>query len=105
MPKPNMSYRTVKANWVGTPTTKPSAAVRHPKGQLSAVFVSWNGATRVATWKLFAGTKPNKVTGRVATVKRTGFETKLRTKNKGPYYQAKAYDSHGKLLGASAVVH
>jgi hypothetical protein len=105
MPKPNMSYRTVKANWVGTPTTKPSAAVRHPQGQLSSVFVSWNGATRVAIWKLFAGKKPGSITGRVATVKRTGFETRLRTKNRGPYYQAKAYDSHGKLLGASAVVH
>jgi hypothetical protein len=105
MPRPNISYRTVKANWVGTPTTKPSAAVRHPKGKLSAVYASWNGATKVATWKLFAGKKPGSITGRVATVKRTGFETALRTKNKGPYYQVKAYDSHGKLLGTSAVVH
>ncbi len=100
-----MSYRAVKANWVGLPTTKPSAAVRHPKGKLSAVFASWNGATKVAVWKLFAGTKPGKVTGRVATVKQSGFETALRTKKRGPYYQVKAYDSHGKLLGTSAVVH
>jgi Arylsulfotransferase (ASST) len=105
MPKPNMSYRTIKANWTGTPTTKPSAVVRHPKGKLSAVFVSWNGATRVAVWKLFAGTKPGKITGRVATVKRAGFQTALRTKKRGPFYQVKAYDSHGKLLGTSAVVH
>jgi Arylsulfotransferase (ASST) len=105
MPKPDMSYRAWKASWVGTPTTKPLAAVRHPKGQLSAVYASWNGATKVATWKLFAGKKPGSINGRVATVKRTGFETTLRTKNKGPYYQAKAYDSHGKLLGTSAVVH
>ena len=105
MPRTDMSYRTVKANWVGMPSSKPSAAVRHPKGKLSAVFASWNGATKVATWKLFAGPKPGKVTGRVATVKRHGFETALRTKNKGPYYQVKAYDSHGNLIGASAVVH
>jgi hypothetical protein len=106
MPKGDMSYRTIKGNWVGTPTTKPSAAVRHPKGKLSAVFASWNGATRVAVWKLFAGTKPGKITGRVATVKRDGrFETALRTKKSGPYYQVKAYDSHGHLLGTSAVVH
>ncbi|HZO78866.1 MAG TPA: arylsulfotransferase family protein [Solirubrobacteraceae bacterium] len=105
MPRSNMSYRAVKANWVGLPTTKPSAAVRHPKGKLSAVFASWNGATKVAVWKLFAGTKPGKVTGRVATVKQSGFETALRTKKRGPYYQVKAYDSHGKLLGTSAVVH
>ncbi|MGN6168129.1 MAG: arylsulfotransferase family protein [Solirubrobacteraceae bacterium] len=104
MPRANMSYRTIKAQWVGTPSTKPSAAVRHPKGKLSTVYASWNGATKVATWKLFAGTKPGKVTGRVATVKRTGFETALRTKKRGPFYQVKAYDSHGNLLGTSAVV-
>ncbi len=62
MPRSNMSYRAVKANWVGLPTTKPSAAVRHPKGKLSAVFASWNGATKVAVWKLFAGTKPRHTT-------------------------------------------
>jgi hypothetical protein len=104
MPRPDMSYRAWKAPWVGTPTTKPSAAVRHPKGKLSAVFASWNGATRVATWKLFQGKTKTAVNGRVATVRRTGFETALRTKKTGPYYQVKAYDSHGKLLGASAVV-
>jgi hypothetical protein len=44
------SYRAKKhAGWIGRPKTKPSAAIRSGK-----LYVSWNGATEVASWSLQA---------------------------------------------------
>lgn len=41
------SYRAFKANWVGRPKTLPDIAVSG-----GTVYVSWNGATEVAAWRL-----------------------------------------------------
>jgi hypothetical protein len=97
MPKPDMSYRAYKAQWSGLPSFGPAFAVRKGK-----VYISWNGATGVAKWRVFAGKSKSKLKP-VASGKRKGFETALRTKAHGPYFQVKAYDAHGHLLGESGV--
>lgn len=99
MPKPDMSYRANKAKWTGTPSYGPAFAVRKSKGK---VYISWNGATGVAKWRVLAGKSKSKLKS-VASGKRTGFETTLRTKARGPYFQVKAYDAHGHLLGKSGI--
>ncbi|KAJ5586705.1 uncharacterized protein N7459_002470 [Penicillium hispanicum] len=42
-----ISYRTFKGDWIGLPRTAPSAAISSTNA-----YVSWNGATEVATWVL-----------------------------------------------------
>lgn len=46
------SYRVNKRQWKGFPTWPPSIAVDAPNRTTmnASVFVSWNGATEVATW-------------------------------------------------------
>lgn len=46
------AYRVAKHHWRGTPDWPPSAAVDAPGGSTAnaTVYVSWNGATEVASW-------------------------------------------------------
>jgi hypothetical protein len=103
MPSGDISYRAFKAPWVGTPSTKPSIAVRKFSGK-AVVYVSWNGATKVAKWKVLAGKKASSVHKAAGTASKTGFETTIGTSNAGPYFKVEALDSHGHVLGTSKVV-
>jgi hypothetical protein len=97
MPKPDLSYRAYKAQWVGMPSFGPAFAVRRGK-----VYISWNGATGVAKWRVFAGKSKSKLKA-VAAVKRSGFETAVRTKARGPYFRVKAYNGKGQVVGESGI--
>lgn len=69
------SYRGFRAPWVGTPKTLPSAAAcAHAQG--TDVYVSWNGATDVQSWNVYAGANATQLE-LVKTVARNGFETKV----------------------------
>lgn len=48
------AYRVNKHHWTGRPNWKPSIAVDHPQGTTkeAKAFVSWNGATEVASWAI-----------------------------------------------------
>lgn len=46
------AYRAFKAPWSGRPTWPPSMALDKDEG---AVYVSWNGATDVAAWRVVRG--------------------------------------------------
>ncbi|KAF2728830.1 hypothetical protein EJ04DRAFT_569184 [Polyplosphaeria fusca] len=74
-PSSVLSYRTVKSTWKGYPATLPSVkACRTSTG--ADVFVSWNGATEVTGWTVYAGeTENDMVKGK--TEAKTGFETKI----------------------------
>ncbi len=59
-PGPDLSYRAVKISptaFVGQPLTLPSAAVRG-SGGTTKVYASWNGATRVTSWRVLACRAP-----------------------------------------------
>ena len=52
---------TARTGWRGAanPQTPPAlAAVRSSAGRGAVVYASWNGATRVASWRVLAGTSP-----------------------------------------------
>ena len=70
------------------------------------VYVSWNGATEVATWNLYK-TNHEGISGTnepVAAVPRSGFETSLRYGGYATYVVVEAVDKNGDLLGRSRVV-
>jgi hypothetical protein len=63
-------------------------------------YVSWNGATQVASWRVLTGSDADDAT-QVATVARSGFETAIAVPNAGTYVEVQALDSSGKVLGGA----
>ena len=70
------SYRVYKFPWTGLPKYKPRMVVDPVSNH---VFVSWNGATQVATWVLQASSQVNTSDGsgwiEIARREKLGFET------------------------------
>jgi hypothetical protein len=96
----NLTYRAYRFAWSGTPATPPAFAVsRH--GRKMTVYASWNGATNVAGWRVFAGSRPSKLPA-VATAPKRGFETAINASAR-PYVAVEALDAKGRPLARSAV--
>ncbi len=103
LPVGDQSYRAFTADWAGYPTGRPAVVVTTNPARGSAVYVSWNGATEVATWRVLAGTHGASL-ATVASQPRSGFETVIVANSTGPYFAVTAHDEAGKLLGQSATV-
>src|SRR5439155_194991 len=80
-------------------------AQRLPNGDISVfddggtAYVSWNGATQVATWRLIDASGK-----RLADAKRRDFETTLSVPKGATRVQAQALDANGTVLGSSKLV-
>jgi len=98
----DISYRAFSQPWVGMPLTKPSAAVLNVNGQ-QTVFASWNGSTQTVSWELLAGSSRGRMSP-VSVTTRSGFETAITTTAAGPYYEVKAINEAGQVIGTSQVV-
>ncbi|HEX9033012.1 MAG TPA: arylsulfotransferase family protein [Streptosporangiaceae bacterium] len=97
------SYRAFSQNWDGHPTELPAVAARSRTGGGATVYASWNGATNVATWTVFAGKTAGSL-AHIGTGNRTGFETAIVVQNAGPYFAVQANDRSGHALSKSAPV-
>ncbi|GAA5905931.1 hypothetical protein JCM8208_003378 [Rhodotorula glutinis] len=51
------SYRVYKASWTGRPLTPPSIVLDEQSS--ATAYVSWNGATDVASYRLYTGVSPD----------------------------------------------
>ncbi|KAJ5646388.1 hypothetical protein N7490_002760 [Penicillium lividum] len=98
-----MSYRVFKDKWVGLPDTIPDAAMVG-----DSVFVSWNGATEVASWALESwdgDSIANMTFVSVDEVPRSGFETEIPfTAAVTSYFRVAAINANGEVLGRTEVV-
>jgi hypothetical protein len=103
LPVGDQTYRAFSYDWVGRPADKPAIAVLPNAARAAAVYVSWNGATEVATWQVLAGKSESSLAA-VATQARAGFETVIAANSVGPYFAVTAHDATGKLIGQSATV-
>ncbi|WP_236060632.1 arylsulfotransferase family protein [Actinacidiphila acididurans] len=104
LPGSDISYRAFRIPWVGRPAYPPSAAVRPASGGRSVVYASWNGSTLTRGWQVLAGPNPRTLSPAAPPAPRTGFETAVTTGSRGPYFQVRALDANGKVLGVSRVV-
>jgi hypothetical protein len=79
-------YRAYRAPWVGRPQSRPSVVVCAGEGkgvssgeqqqeEEVAVYVSWNGASDVQGWKIYAGPEERGLRV-VRTAMKNGFETR-----------------------------
>ena len=68
-----LSYRAFKAPWIGCPQHPPAVGAVSKAGK-TTVAVSWNGATGVEGWVIYAGDSKHSLKA-VKEVKKHGFET------------------------------
>jgi Arylsulfotransferase (ASST) len=102
-PDQNESYRAYRYPWTGAPTTRPSAAAR-PAGRATRVYASWNGATAVTGWRIWAGSSSHRLKVVAKRVARGGFETAKTIGSAGPIVKVQALDKKGRVLGTSRAV-
>jgi hypothetical protein len=98
----NSSYRAYRFPWTGTPAAPPAVSVTSA-GNTADVYVSWNGATQVASWRVMAGSAADALQA-VATATKQGFETQIAIASQ-PYVSVQALDAAGHMLATSSVVH
>ncbi|CAG8923410.1 unnamed protein product [Penicillium salamii] len=98
-----VSYRVFKFDWVGRPLTAPEAATT-----ADSVFVSWNGATEVASWQVEAWDQQsltNMTFIAVDQVARDGFETEIPlSPGVDSFFRVRAIHSNGDSLGVTEVL-
>jgi hypothetical protein len=96
---PTHSYRAFKEQWEGQPLTHPAvhAALEDDR---TIVWVSWNGATRIVSWRLLVGRRANSLTA-AREQPRAGFETQLDVGGQHRWIRVEALDSSGNVLGRS----
>ena len=97
----NSSYRAYRFPWSATPAGTPAVAATSA-GDTTNVYVSWNGATRVASWRVLAGASADALQA-VITATKQGFETQIPIAAE-PYVAVQALDAAGRALATSAVV-
>jgi hypothetical protein len=95
----NSSYRAFRLPWSGMPLTRPSVSARVDRGT-TTVYASWNGATRVARWRVLGGGSPTTLKP-VAGGRRTAFETAVRLPHHEAYVAVQPLDRRGHVLGTS----
>ena len=101
-PGPDLSYRATLDRWVGLPLTRPSAAVRRA-GASTVVYASWNGATKVAAWRVLGGAGDGPLAP-VGQALRSGFETKVPVAGHDSTFEVQALDGQGRVIDTSRPV-
>ena len=100
--KGDPTYRSFIGNWSGHPLELPAVAARHRAGG-ATIYASWNGATDIASWTVFAGQAQTAMT-QIGSARKSGFETAIAVPSMGPYFAVQAHDAHGHPLSRSAPV-
>lgn len=91
------TYRAYRQPWTGNPATDPVARVTDDG---DAIAVSWNGATRVASWQVATAERDGEV---VASADRDGFETVIDVDDPTGDLFVRALDGDGEVLGGVRV--
>lgn len=89
------TYRAYRFEWKGTPTDAPAIVLNE-----NSAYVSWNGATEVAEWRLLAGGSPDDLRVVAAAIKRA-FETGIPLPADAAYVAVQAVAADGTVLATS----
>jgi hypothetical protein len=103
LPSGESSYRAYRMPWSATPAHAPTLAASAGAGASTVVYASWNGATAVTGWRVFAGRSP-KALSAVGQFPRAGFETEMTVPGTLHYLAVQALGSAGQVLGSSSAV-
>ena len=107
------SYRSYKYEWHATPSTQPSLVVLEADytdvvycggNATYRGYVSWNGATDVTDWIVYAGVTKDSLTA-IGRAMKSGFETAFVVPNEAAFVQVGAVEnSCGDVVRLSKVV-
>ncbi len=97
------SYRVYRFAWHGRPATVPDVAARSQADGNTAVYVSWNGATGVAAWRVLTGAAATSLAPGGVTP-RQGFETAMVVPGRPASIAVQALDAAGDVLATSRAV-
>ncbi|WP_180967342.1 arylsulfotransferase family protein [Zhihengliuella halotolerans] len=92
------SYRAYTFEWEGRPAAPPDVVVQDDDERTA--YVSWNGATEVAQWRLLAGEDESGAT-EAAVVDRESFETAIPVPEGALYVSVEALGVDGEVLGTA----
>ncbi|KAJ7268111.1 hypothetical protein B0H12DRAFT_1253882 [Mycena haematopus] len=92
------AFQTSTLEFTGHPTQPPNVSVTG-----GDIYVSWNGATHVASYALLTGTSATNVSQKVTRVPKSGFETKFSVNGSLNFITVAAHAANGATLGKSAV--
>jgi hypothetical protein len=98
-PGSDLSYRSMVEQWVGLPLSPPAGAARQ-EDRKTTVYVSWNGATRVVSWRVLAGASASRLAV-VASAAKSGFETAIAVPHGYDSFKVQALDADGHVIGTS----
>jgi len=87
----------------GAIVTAARATARRRGSRATRVYVSWNGATEVASYEVLSGSSPRSLAS-AGRAPRRGFETAITVNAAGPFFAVRALDARGRTLGTSSVV-
>jgi hypothetical protein len=97
------SYRAFKFEWTGQPTDKPAVVATKSSSGRATVYVSWNGSTETAGWRLLAGRRAASLAP-LREVRRNGFETSIAVPAGVHYAAVAALDASGAVLAVSPTI-
>jgi len=92
-----MSYRAFRFPWHGHPMQVPRLTVTCPDATTTLLKVSWNGATDVTAYRVYAGPRTHPTT-LVATAPKAGYETEIVVRdmpNAHTYFRVMPLDNLG----------
>lgn len=101
----SMHYRAYKFNFTATPTDTPAAyAYAHDSDTASTTFyMSWNGATEVAKWRIYAAeNQTGPFTVLLNETDKAGFETTYTSHNYHAWFFVEALAANGSGLANSS---
>jgi hypothetical protein len=98
-------YRAFRFPWSGRPLSPPAVlAALNNTGEETIVHASWNGATAVASWRVFAAKASGGALTAQATIPAGGFESSTTLPVKYARVAVQALDSASRPLGTSQTV-
>ncbi|KAJ5871305.1 uncharacterized protein N7529_003658, partial [Penicillium soppii] len=99
-------YRAWKANFTTSPITSPDVhAVATSKAGPSVYYVSWNGATEVHGWRVYAAKEKADDYNLVDTFQKNGFETRLEIASLLPWAIIEAVNGANEGIRNATPVH
>jgi hypothetical protein len=102
-PTESETYRAFRFPWSGQPADAPAFVAELGADDEVTIYVSWNGATEVATWQVLAGADQDKLEP-LGTAPRKGFETVITLRITDPYVGLKAMNGSGKVLATTKAI-
>jgi Arylsulfotransferase (ASST) len=102
-PTESETYRAFRFPWSGQPADAPAVVAEPGADDEVTIYVSWNGATEVATWQVLAGADQDKLEP-LGSVPWKGFETVITLRITDPCVGLKAMNGSGKVLATTKAI-